>query len=287
MVAGFILASLVADFVLQRGSLVAWKKRSVWGLLAHIGVVFAVSLFIGVELWSRRYASLMLVLAAAHLVIDSAKIAADRRWTDGLRPLATFLSDQFLHIVSIVVLAAAFGYIPGDTLISALRLPLADSRYLALTSVYIACVLGGSIAVRLVVQSFSALADADRPGLLKAGAYIGIIERQERLYIACVLGGSIAVRLVVQSFSALADADRPGLLKAGAYIGIIERLLITSLVAVNQFGAVGFVLAAKSVARYKEMESIPRFAEYYLIGTLTSSTIGVIGGMLVRAIWTR
>src|SRR3989442_3540834 len=241
MVAGFILASLVADFVLQRGSLVAWKKRSVWGLLAHIGVVFAVSLFIGVELWSRRYASLMLVLAAAHLVIDSAKIAADRRWTDGLRPLATFLSDQFLHIVSIVVLAAAFGYIPGDALISALRLPFADSRYLALTSVY----------------------------------------------IACVLGGSIAVRLVVQSFSALADADRPGLLKAGPYIAIIKRLLIPARIAVIPFGTVGFVLAAKSVARYKEMESIPRFAEYYLIGTLTSSTIGVIGGMLVRAIWTR
>ncbi len=241
MVARLILAGLMADFVLQPGSLVAWKKKSVWGLLVHIAVVFAASLFIGVELWSRRYVFLILVLAATHLVIDSAKIAADRRWTDGLPPLATFLSDQFLHVVSIVVLAAAFGYIPGDALISALRLPFADSRYLALTSVY----------------------------------------------IACVLGGSVAVRLVVQSFSALPDADRPGLLKAGAYIGIIERLLITSLVAVNQFGAVGFVLAAKSVARYKEMESVPKFAEYYLIGTLTSSTIGVIGGMLVRAIWMR
>ena len=55
----------------------------------------------------------------------------------------------------------------------------------------------------------------------------------------------------------------------------------------NQFGAVGFVLAAKSVARYKEMESTSKFAEYYVIGTFTSWTIGVIGGILVRAIWTR
>jgi hypothetical protein len=241
MVARLILASLVADFVLQPGPLVAWKKKSLWGLLAHTAVVFTASLFIGVESWSRRYTALILVLSAAHLVIDRAKIAADRRWTDGLRPLATFLSDQFLHVVSIVVLTAGFGYMPWDALISALRLPFADSRYLALTSVY----------------------------------------------IACLLGGSIAVRLVVQSFSGPADADRPGLLQAGAYIGIIERLLITSLVAVNQFGAVGFVLAAKSVARYKEIESVPRFAEYYLIGTLTSSTIGVLGGMLVRAIWAR
>ncbi len=57
--------------------------------------------------------------------------------------------------------------------------------------------------------------------------------------------------------------------------------------AVNQFGAVGFLLAAKSVARYKEMESTSKFAEYCLIGTFTIWTIGVIGGILVRAIWTR
>src|SRR2546427_8251438 len=106
MVARLILASLVADFVLQPEPLVAWKKRSIWGLLVHTGVVFAASLFIGVGLWSRRYAFLILILAAAHLVIDRAKIAADRRWTDGLRPLATFLTDQFLHVVSVVGFAA-------------------------------------------------------------------------------------------------------------------------------------------------------------------------------------
>src|SRR2546430_12630461 len=97
MVARLILASLVADFVLQPGSLVAWKKRSVWGLLVHTGVVFAVSLFIGVAIWSRRYSFLILVLAGTHLIIASAKIAADRRWSGRSRASCTVLSWPVLH----------------------------------------------------------------------------------------------------------------------------------------------------------------------------------------------
>ncbi len=72
-------------------------------------------------------------------------------------------------------------------------------------------------------------------------------------------------------------------MRAGAYIGMIERLFLTSLVASDQYGAVGFVLAAKSIARHKQMED-PEFAEYFLIGTLTSSALAVVAGMLVKAI---
>lgn len=102
-------------------------------------------------------------------------------------------------------------------------------------------------------------------------------------YVASVAGGSILVRLLIQPFQ-LKVAEKPGLERAGAYIGIIERLLLISLVASSQYGAVGFVLAAKSIARYKQIEVDPQFAEYYLIGTLTSSTIAVLAGLLVRVI---
>ncbi len=43
-------------------------------------------------------------------------------------------------------------------------------------------------------------------------------------------------------------------------------------------------LAAKSIARYKQIEGDPQFAEYYLIGTLTSSTVAVLAGLLARVI---
>jgi hypothetical protein len=107
------------------------------------------------------------------------------------------------------------------------------------------------------------------------------------VYLAAVLGGSVVVRLVVQAFHVEPRSERrPGLLRAGAYIGMVERLLITALVAQGQFAAVGFVLAAKSIARYKELDDAA-FAEYYLIGTLTSATIAVLSGMVLSTLTTR
>ena len=47
--------------------------------------------------------------------------------------------------------------------------------------------------------------------------------------------------------------------------------------------ALGFVVAAKSVARFRELES-QRFADYYLIGTLGSILVAIATGILVRAL---
>ncbi len=42
------------------------------------------------------------------------------------------------------------------------------------------------------------------------------------------------------------------------------------LVGAGQFAAIGFVLTAKSVARYEKLKE-QDFAEYYLLGTLLST----------------
>lgn len=57
---------------------------------------------------------------------------------------------------------------------------------------------------------------------------------------------------------------------AGAMIGKLERLLIAILMYYNQFGAIGLVFTAKSVARFDKISKNPTFAEYYLIGSLYS-----------------
>lgn len=57
---------------------------------------------------------------------------------------------------------------------------------------------------------------------------------------------------------------------AGAVIGNLERLLIAMLIYYNQFGAIGLVFTAKSVARFDKISKDPVFAEYYLIGSLYS-----------------
>ncbi|MDH5505850.1 MAG: hypothetical protein OEZ02_01350 [Anaerolineae bacterium] len=62
---------------------------------------------------------------------------------------------------------------------------------------------------------------------------------------------------------------------AGRIIGILERTLIFILVLLSEFGAIGFIIAAKSVTRFKELEK-REFAEYVLIGTLLSTTLAIL-----------
>jgi len=45
---------------------------------------------------------------------------------------------------------------------------------------------------------------------------------------------------------------------------------------------IGYIFAAKSIARYPEMKDGTHFAEYYLIGTLTSISIAFFGGLLLK-----
>lgn len=69
----------------------------------------------------------------------------------------------------------------------------------------------------------------------------------------------------------------------GRVIGILERVLIYYFVLNGHLSAVGFVLAAKGVTRFKELDD-REFAEYFLIGTLLSSIISGAVALLVRGL---
>lgn len=65
------------------------------------------------------------------------------------------------------------------------------------------------------------------------------------------------------------------------YIGYLERALIITLVLNDSIQAVAFVITVKSIARYKEIEE-KDFAQYYLLGTLTSTLLAVLGGLFLK-----
>lgn len=69
----------------------------------------------------------------------------------------------------------------------------------------------------------------------------------------------------------------------GRAIGALERALALTLVLLGQYGALGLVVAAKSVARFKALDDRD-FAEYFLIGTLASLLLALAGGVAVRAL---
>lgn len=85
-------------------------------------------------------------------------------------------------------------------------------------------------------------------------------------------GGNAIVRGV------LPDADpAPATeddLEAGSLIGSLERWIILFLGVAGLWGAVGLVVAAKSIARFEELKKQP-FAEYFLVGTLTSVLVAI------------
>ncbi|MCX9083684.1 MAG: DUF3307 domain-containing protein [Candidatus Methanoperedens sp.] len=63
---------------------------------------------------------------------------------------------------------------------------------------------------------------------------------------------------------------------AGRWIGWLERFLILTFVLLQQFGAIGLLVAAKSIFRFNESRKV---GEYVLIGTLLSFAIAILVGL--------
>ncbi len=68
----------------------------------------------------------------------------------------------------------------------------------------------------------------------------------------------------------------------GATIGALERLLIVAFVLTGAEAAVGFVIAAKTIARFRQLDD-RGFAEYYLLGTLGSVSVALATALVAQA----
>jgi hypothetical protein len=93
------------------------------------------------------------------------------------------------------------------------------------------------------------------------------------------------VEAAVQAPEPMQADARDSLEQAGMYIGMFERVLVLIFVLSDQFEAIGFLIAAKSILRFSDRsEQKPRKqTEYVLIGTLISFTITIILGLLMKA----
>ena len=105
------------------------------------------------------------------------------------------------------------------------------------------------------------------------------------IYVGVVFGGGYLIRILVRSLAAGVKSHSPErtseqLENAGLYIGWLERFLVITALLLQSPATVGLILTAKSIARYPEFKS-ERFAEYFLIGTLLSISIALVGGALL------
>lgn len=105
-------------------------------------------------------------------------------------------------------------------------------------------------------------------------------------YILMLRPSSILLGLFLNKWTPV-SSNTQSLPNAGQWIGYIERIMILTFVLVGSFEGVGFLLAAKSVFRFGELNKAKeiRTTEYVLIGTFSSFTIAILTGIAIRSLF--
>jgi hypothetical protein len=100
-------------------------------------------------------------------------------------------------------------------------------------------------------------------------------------YFVVVFFGVYMVNYVLSKLEMSEEqkASLAGIKGGGKMIGIVERVLTTTFIYLNTPTAIAIVLAAKSIIRFESAKE-RAFAEYYLVGTLTSITFALLIGAL-------
>jgi len=168
------LAHLIADFLLQ-SDWVAKNKTKVWPLLIHSIVhLITALLIVNIDL-SQRITVAIVGLGITHAICDYVKSRYTRNeWL-------AFTLDQFAHLL--LIAAAAVALTPNglnQTTIT-LRYALRSEKLFLFLCAYSLVVFGGGYFVQKVTKYFMDQIDStlipSKPGLPKAGKYIGWLER--------------------------------------------------------------------------------------------------------------
>lgn len=238
-----LIGHLLGDFYLQSSQLAVDKKKAFHKLLIHCLIYTAsiVMVILPVFQWSLFMWGIGISLA--HFVIEGGKfVLANRIQYSEKRDALIYLIDQFLHLFIIGV--ALIGITISKTQISYL-------------------------------SGIEALVDSLNLDIEHLLGWLFIL-------LALIQPCSITIKKVLNPYRPRnEDYQDEGIPSAGALIGVFERLLILVMLYANQFTAIGFVLTAKSIARYNKISENPQFAEYYLLGTLLSSLLIIVHYLVV------
>ena len=249
-----LLAHVLADFVFQSEATALQKgKGKTGGYFSHAFFVLIITFIFLLPYEGLENYILAIVIAVIHFLIDWLKYFMNRLFKRFGRDIsiASFVFDQLLHVVSILILVEAF--VPGEReFMLDLQSRLPDlNLYLITIIVYIYVVFGGRHFIRVLLDAIPSFHNRKWREEKESGELI---------------------------FKSKEETNK------GMFIGILERAMVLTLWITGNPGAIGFVLTAKSIARFKEFDD-REFAEYYLIGTLASMLLAVIGGIVLNWVY--
>lgn len=274
-----ILAHLIADFFMQSDEMASKKMKYIHRHLLH-HVIFTSIVVIGFWLYSYPSSSFLdkavlpiTVILVTHYAIDYVKIKLvdSLHLSEGknLKLLYFFIVDQLLHLF--VLILTSFIFFRMDVLKIAMRLFFADNGRLSpvnsLLLILIIIVLATSVSGHLIRILLGSI-----PNQLLT--FEGKYAYKNEWTSSREKGQGLTEEY---HYSVFNKHD----LTRGKLIGYIERLLVILLTFYNAFPAIGFIVAAKSIARFKQMDDRD-WAEYFLLGTLSSMFLGITLGIILK-----
>lgn len=240
------ISHLISDFHFQPWKIAERKKSDIKYLLLHCLICTAVTAVFAFLFAEAFYAAVVTaVYSLTHFAADFLRIKLDKgRNSPGLR-FHSFVFDQLIHLG---VLSALYFALDMNSGTSKLYKVCSECRYFRYAVLY----------TLLFV-------------LLTAPSAVFI--RKLFRYITPFVGSGEG--------ASTGDENSPAE-NTGKIIGYLERIIASVLILGGQYGAVGMVLTAKSIARFKRLDE-KDFAEKYLIGTLTSMAIAVTASVCIKS----
>ncbi|MFT4576637.1 MAG: hypothetical protein ACI9SI_001567 [Polaribacter sp.] len=92
---------------------------------------------------------------------------------------------------------------------------------------------------------------------------------------------SIIMKVIMSKWELKEDDSNDSLKSAGMYIGVLERMFVFGFIILNQWSAIGLLIAAKSVFRFGDLSRAKdrKLTEYMLIGSLISFGLSILIGL--------
>lgn len=238
-----VIGHFIGDFVLQSSKTAAEKQRYRSKLFNHcLLYTFVMAAVLLASSDLENFGVQVIVIGLSHLAIDFARAFYDKRANDRDQ-LFSYFADQILHFTVIFIVAGYFGLSmhPGGFL-------------------------------QLVYNRF---------GIPRTNNCI----TYALIYLTMLQPTAVTVKKVLIYISSRESGDKgseaTSQYNAGYIIGILERIIIATLVLQNQLSAIGLVLAAKSLARFNQLND-KSFAEKYLVGSLTSIAASIIATLVLK-----
>jgi Protein of unknown function (DUF3307) len=241
-----LLAHLLGDFPLQTSAVVQGKGRGSRAYLAH---------------------------GAIHLIVLAICISIfiGPAWLDSLR----------FWVAAVVYVALHLGIdLAKHRLVTAKRLPDSTAVFLFDQALHVCAIF--ALAWFLARPGWADVRSDFRWSPMTGERIL----QAAVVYVAVVFAGGYLIRYLTRNLAASvrkAGETTEQIRNAGLYIGWLERFLVMTAILVQSPSMIGLILTGKSIARFPELKE--HFAEYFLIGTLLSIALAVLGGLLLAKLW--